>query len=242
MQDGRVGPTLDGDLLPSGPFPPPPPFTSASHSTLWCLPEVLSVTRSGFPAEDDELVEACPDNLIAAAFAENRQSGSSLADRHHIFPTRPSLAIEGSHGHGGETGRTRTTGLHSGPCTLELWKTLRYPVWPDEEGWPSGLRRTPGERVYLSRVSWVRIPPPPPFIYCEPRTAPHQRRNFFWFQRGLAVPTEPRRPARFRFLVSERFSSLSDRTSPDLVRSERAWRKRGIFSRLRISPNCTFCG
>ena len=30
------------------------------------------------------------------------------------------------------------------------------------EGWPSGRRRTPGVRVYLKRVSRVRIPPPPP--------------------------------------------------------------------------------
>jgi len=26
------------------------------------------------------------------------------------------------------------------------------------ERWPSGRRRTPGKCVYLTRVSWVRIP------------------------------------------------------------------------------------
>ena len=34
----------------------------------------------------------------------------------------------------------------------------------DTEGWPSGLRRTLGEREYRLAVSWVRIPPPPPEI------------------------------------------------------------------------------
>ena len=36
------------------------------------------------------------------------------------------------------------------------------PYHGSEEGWPSGRRRTPGERVYGFPVSWVRIPPPPP--------------------------------------------------------------------------------
>lgn len=30
------------------------------------------------------------------------------------------------------------------------------------EGWPSGLRRTPGKRVYPNRVTGVRIPFLPP--------------------------------------------------------------------------------
>ena len=33
--------------------------------------------------------------------------------------------------------------------------------FPPRDGWPSGLRRTPGERVDPTRVSWVRIPPHP---------------------------------------------------------------------------------
>ena len=30
------------------------------------------------------------------------------------------------------------------------------------ERWPSGRRRTPGKCVYVTSVSWVRIPPAPP--------------------------------------------------------------------------------
>ena len=29
------------------------------------------------------------------------------------------------------------------------------------DGWPSGLRRTPGKCVYVNSVPWVRIPPRP---------------------------------------------------------------------------------
>jgi hypothetical protein len=32
---------------------------------------------------------------------------------------------------------------------------------PHLDGWPSGLRRTPGERVGNNLASWVRIPPRP---------------------------------------------------------------------------------
>lgn len=51
----------------------------------------------------------------------------------------------------------------SGPC-------------PGEEGWPSGLRRTPGERVHR-KVSWVRIPPPPPVAPPEPLSARRRGRK-----------------------------------------------------------------
>ena len=33
-----------------------------------------------------------------------------------------------------------------------------------EERWPSGRRRTPGERVSAKSASWVRIPVSPPYI------------------------------------------------------------------------------
>ena len=37
---------------------------------------------------------------------------------------------------------------------LLAWRSTR-------DGWPSGLRRTPGKRVYVKSVTWVRIPPHP---------------------------------------------------------------------------------
>ena len=39
----------------------------------------------------------------------------------------------------------------------------------DAEGWPSGLRRTTGNRVH-GNVSGVRIPLPPPFSFLKPGT------------------------------------------------------------------------
>src|SRR6266508_3232719 len=49
------------------------------------------------------------------------------------------------------------------------------------EGWPSGLRRTLGKRVYGKTVSWVRIPLPPPVrarltfsAACEPAKIPNK--------------------------------------------------------------------
>lgn len=54
-----------------------------------------------------------------------------------------------------ERRRTARRGLPRGRGTTKF----RAPA----EGWPSGRRRAPGKCVYVKSVSWVRIPPHPPF-------------------------------------------------------------------------------
>jgi hypothetical protein len=52
-------------------------------------------------------------------------------------------------------------GAGSAHCQkLHRRPNLRFP-W---DGWPSGLRRTPGKCVYVNSVPWVRIPPRPSFF------------------------------------------------------------------------------
>ncbi len=83
-----------------------------------------------------------------------------------------------------------------------------------------------------------RVPAPtpaPPLSCCEPCAALPQHRDLFGFQRDLASPTEPWRLAVRRLAVSERLSSLSDRTSPELVRSRKALHFQWIVDLIR--PN-----
>ena len=96
-------------------------------------------------------------------------------------------------------------------------------------------------RYTVYPVSRVRIPLPPPTFFCKPATALHQRPNFFLFQRGLPEPTEPQRLAGRRFSVSERLSSLSERTSPDLVRSKKAQRFQSFADSCRPNFSPQFC-
>src|SRR5262245_49422108 len=42
-----------------------------------------------------------------------------------------------------------------------LWGAAFGRGAPTRDGWPSGLRRTPGKRVYVTSVTRVRIPPHP---------------------------------------------------------------------------------
>ncbi len=63
-----------------------------------------------------------------------------------------------------------------------------YTPGPALEGWPSGRRRTPGKCVYLKRVSWVRIPHPPP-------VSP-SRKPLNWNGPPRADGPGPRRPGR----------------------------------------------
>jgi hypothetical protein len=44
---------------------------------------------------------------------------------------------------------------------------VQYAVNEPRDGWPSGLRRTPGKCVYVKSVPWVRIPPRP-LSFCPP--------------------------------------------------------------------------
>ncbi len=47
------------------------------------------------------------------------------------------------------------------------------------DGWPSGLRRTPGKCVYVNSVPWVRIPPRPsnPPVHRRPAWASESRKR-----------------------------------------------------------------
>jgi hypothetical protein len=47
--------------------------------------------------------------------------------------------------------------LRARSCALAVLSALKR-CW---DGWPSGLRRTPGKCVYVYSVPWVRIPPRP---------------------------------------------------------------------------------
>jgi len=68
--------------------------------------------------------------------------------------------------------------------------------------------------------SGVRIPPFPPFNQCKLPHSPDERRNSFWFQKGLKGASVLLRLRRSRNLVSEAPPSHSDRTSVKSVRSE----------------------
>ena len=84
-----------------------------------------------------------------------------------------------------------------------------------------GLRTLAGAIAALLGESWVSGAPPPPTSFCKFAQARQRRRNSSLFQRGLARPTEPQRLTKRRFSVSERLSSLTERTSPELVRSKK---------------------
>ena len=95
--------------------------------------------------------------------------------------------------------------------------------------------------VVLARVPRVRIPVSPPTSFCKLAQARQQRRNSSLFQRGLARPTEPQRLARRRFSVSEWLSSLTERTSPDLVRSKKTQRFQSFADSCRPNFSPQFC-
>lgn len=87
--------------------------------------------------------------------------------------------------------------------------TARVPIWYADRSTFAVLRE-----------GSLPVPLPPPVSSREPREARSERRTYPGFQRGLLKPTEPRRQAQRRISVSERLSSLSDRTSSKSVRSD----------------------
>ncbi len=72
------------------------------------------------------------------------------------------------------------------------------------------------------RESWLPAPLPPPLSLCKLTTLPDQRRNSFWFQRGLTTPCELLRLRLRRKSVSECPQSHYDRTSTESVRIEKS--------------------
>ena len=92
-----------------------------------------------------------------------------------------------------------------------------------------------------ARERWTPVPSPPPTSFCKLAQARQQRRNSSLFQRGLARPTEPQRLARRRFSVSEWLSSLTERTSPDLVRSKKTQRFQSFADSCRPNFSPQFC-
>ena len=70
----------------------------------------------------------------------------------------------------------------------------------------------------ILRASLSKSPLSPPSSRCELRTARLKRRISPKFQRGLLEPPEPRRLALRLISVSERLSSLTERTSTKSVR------------------------
>ena len=70
--------------------------------------------------------------------------------------------------------------------------------------------------------SWLPGSLPPPLINFKLGHSPDERRNSFWFQRGLAMPSVLLRPRRSPNSVSDAPPSHSDRTSSKSVRSENA--------------------
>ena len=82
---------------------------------------------------------------------------------------------------------------------------------------------------------------PPPASFCKLAQARLQRRNSSLFQRDLARPTEPQRLAGCRNAVSEPLSSLSERTSPDLVRSKKTQRFQSFADSCRPNFSPQFC-
>ena len=69
-------------------------------------------------------------------------------------------------------------------------------------------------------VPGVRIPPSPPFCQCKLPHSPDERRNSFWFQKGLAGATVLLRLAQGRKSVSKALPSHSDRTWLKSLRSK----------------------
>lgn len=87
----------------------------------------------------------------------------------------------------------------------------------------------------------------PPLSCCELRTSRLKRRISPKFQKGLLEPSEPRRLAQRPISVSEPPSSLTERTSPVLVRHREVPRFQAVsgvaqsnllrlFFRLASSP------
>ena len=127
-------------------------------------------------------------------------------------------------------------------CTPSV---LSYSARPDRRQLPGGvaewLKAHAWKACLRETVTRVRIPLPPPTSFCKLAKARQWLRNSSLFQRGLPRPTEHQRLTGRRFSVSEGLSSLSDRTSTDLVRSKKSER----FQSLAVScqPNFSpqFC-
>ena len=90
------------------------------------------------------------------------------------------------------------------------------------DGWPSGLRRTPGERVGSNPASWVRIPPRPLSSFTRQGSKTPASRGFEPSdrrERARRVPRSGRKP-----IPPRPFSSIHEagrRGCPSRVRTER---------------------
>jgi len=134
------------------------------------------------------------------------------------------------------TGCGRTLNSRS-PVSSRLSATSRWhPPGGDEEAQSlfGGLLRKPAEtpKILASRnptkrfassrrESWLPAPLPPPLSLCKLTTLPDERRNSFWFQRGLTTPCDFRRLAIWPKSVSERPASLSIRPSSESRRIQK---------------------
>ena len=104
------------------------------------------------------------------------------------------------------------------------------------DGWPSGLRRTPGKCVYVNSVPWVRIPPRPLWRNALAIVAPLSFHGRFR-DRALLRPASCPDSAGAEFSLE----SLRKDTAPRFARSS----QRSLIDRLRAnrrSPVPTFAG
>ncbi len=154
---------------------------------------------------------------------------------HHGFPVAASAVLapavktrstEWPHRHARDTGLRRfgqndasDTNLHKtcqrascGSRALRIWLSAESGEMPE---WSNGAV---SKTVVGATPPRVRIPLSPPSSRCELRTARLKRRISPKFQRGLLEPPEPRRLALRLISVSERLSSLTERTSTKSVR------------------------
>lgn len=95
--------------------------------------------------------------------------------------------------------------------------TIRKMAWCRDRDSKSILSQHQQYQWLAGREGWISDPLPPPVYPRKLPYSPNERRNSFWFQRGLATPGEPLGLRQRRKSVSEAPQSRSDRTSAGIA-------------------------